>query len=246
LISASTEANVAISVFQNRRWDNDFLTIKKLIKSGRLGRITRMESRFERYRLEPKPDGWRESTSPDEGGGLLFDLGSHLIDQALVLFGKPKQVYAEIMHRRPGVAGDDDTFVALRFADAVVVHIWVSMLAPEVGPRFRLIGIEGTYEKWGLDPQENSLKDGHRPGSWHWGHEHTDHHGKLTTYQNGVKHKVNIESEAGSYQNFYEQMRDAVHLGGPVPVKIEDALLCLQVIEAARQSALTAGPVAIF
>jgi scyllo-inositol 2-dehydrogenase (NADP+) len=82
----------------------------------------------------------------------FLTLGSHLIDQALVLFGKPQQVYAEIMHRRPGVAGDDDTFVALRFADAVVVHIWVSMLAPEVGPRFRLIGIEGTYEKWGLDP----------------------------------------------------------------------------------------------
>lgn len=246
LITASTEANVAISVFQNRRWDNDFLTIKKLIERGQLGKITRMESRFERYRLEPKPGGWRESTSPEEGGGLLFDLGSHLIDQALVLFGKPQQVYAEILHRRPGVAGDDDTFVALRFPDAVVVHIWVSMLAPEVGPRFRLIGIEGAYEKWGLDPQENSLKDGHRPGLWHWGREHADHHGKLTTYTNGVKHKINIESEPGSYQNFYEQMRDAIRGKGPVPVPIEDALICMKVIEAARQSALVAGPVAIF
>lgn len=246
LISASEEEKVALSVFQNRRWDNDFLTIKKLIEDGKLGQITRMESRFERYRLEPKPNGWRESTSPDEGGGLLFDLGSHLIDQALVLFGKPQQVYAEIMHRRPGVAGDDDTFVALRFANAVVVHIWVSMLAPEVGARFRLIGIDGTYEKWGLDPQENSLKDGHRPGHWLWGHEHVDHHGKLTTYVDGVKHKVNVESVPGSYQNFYEQMRDTVLHGSPVPVPIEDALVCLKVIEAARQSALSAGPVAIF
>ncbi|CAN5405980.1 Gfo/Idh/MocA family oxidoreductase [soil metagenome] len=246
LITASTEAKVPISVFQNRRWDNDFLTIKKLIEEGKLGKITRMESRFERYRLEPKIGGWRESTAPEDGGGLLFDLGSHLIDQALVLFGKPEKVYAEIMHRRPGVAGDDDTFVALHFANAVVVHIWVSMLAPEVGPRFRLIGMDGAYEKWGLDPQENSLKDGHRPGHWHWGKEHIDHHGKLTTYVDGLKQKVNIESVPGSYQNYYEQMRDAIRLGSPVPVRIEDALLCLKVIEAARLSAISAGPVAIF
>jgi len=246
LMAAAAGAEVLLSVFQNRRWDNDFLTVKSLLDSGALGKITRMESRFERYRLEPKPGGWRETTSASAGGGLLFDLGSHLIDQAMVLFGRPERVYAEIMHRRVGVAGDDDTFVALNFSDDVVVHIWVSMLAPAPGPRFRISGIKGAYEKWGLDPQENALKAGDRPSiehsrtrqlDKHWGRDRREDWGKLSTYVDNQLVEKRLETLSGCYQNFYAAMRDAIRLGSAVPVPASDALACLKVIEAARLSA---------
>ncbi len=237
LIAASQRANVLVSVFQNRRWDSDFLTVKSLIDKGVLGKITRLESRFERYRLEPKPGSWRETTSVDEGGGLLFDLGSHLIDQALVLFGQPQQVYAEVVHRRARVAGDDDTFIALSFEGEIKAHIWVSMLAPAQGPRFRCIGINGAYEKWGLDSQENALKKGHRPGHLFWGHDHKDDYGKLTTYHNGEKIEERLATLPGAYENFYTAMTAAIASGTPVPVSLADALRCMKVIEAARLSA---------
>ncbi len=237
LIAASRSTGVLVSVFQNRRWDGDFLTVKNLIDKGVLGKITRLESRFERYRLEPKPGGWRETTSVEDGGGLLFDLGSHLIDQALLLFGQPQQVYAEVIHRRAGVAGDDDTFVALRFADDVVAHIWVSLLAPAQGPRFRCIGLKGAYEKWGLDSQENALKQGHRPGHLFWGHDHKEDYGKLTTYRDGEKIEERPATLPGAYQNFYTQMCAAIRTGTPVPVAVAEAMQCMKVIEAARLSA---------
>ena len=140
LLSVQQKTGALLSVFQNRRWDCDFLAIKELVDSHRLGNITRFESRFERYRLQPKPGAWRETTEAEAGGGLLFDLGSHLIDQALCLFGDPISVYAEVKTRRAGVRADDDTFVALEFANDVCVHLWVSMLSRVPGPRFRLMG----------------------------------------------------------------------------------------------------------
>ncbi len=237
LIEASKSSGVLLSVFQNRRWDNDFLTIRALLDSGKLGKITRMESRFERFRLAPKPGGWREQTSAEAGGGLLFDLGSHLIDQAMQLFGKPSSVYAEVLSRRADVSGDDDTFVALNFGDDVIVHIWVSMLAPSLGARFRVSGMAGAYEKWGLDPQENALKEGDRPGSNGWGREHPESFGTLTTYENGVQKQEKVESVRGAYETYYAAIRDAILLKTAPPVDATDALACLRVIEAARKSA---------
>src|SRR5262249_26267197 len=128
LISAASRAGVLMSVFQNRRWDNDFLTLQRLIAADALGRIVRLASRFRRYRPAPKPDAWRERAGPEEGGGLLFDLGAHLIDQARVLFGPPISIYAEVDMRRPDAAVDDDTFVALRFAGGQVAHLWMSVI----------------------------------------------------------------------------------------------------------------------
>ncbi len=169
LIAISKKSGKLLSVFQNRRWDNDFLTVQQLLKADMLGPITRFESRFDRYRPEPRAHAWRELSAPEDAGGLLYDIGSHLIDQAIQLFGHPLQVYAEMERQRPGAQVDDDTFVALTFASGIHTHLWMSVVAQIAGPRMRLSGLRGTYEKWGLDPQEDALRSGIRPGAPDWG-----------------------------------------------------------------------------
>lgn len=126
MLETSQETHQLFSVFQNRRWDNDFLTVQKILSADLLGPITNFESRFERYRPEPRAGAWREDADPQRAGGLLFDLGSHLIDQALNLFGKVSSVYAEMSQRRPGARVDDDSFVALRFASGITAHLWMN------------------------------------------------------------------------------------------------------------------------
>jgi len=137
-----------LTVFQNRRWDGDFLTLRRLVQDGRLGRVFRFESHFDRWRPEVKP-GWRMSDAPEQAGGLLFDLGSHLIDQALVLFGPATRVYAELDRRRPGVSVDDDSFLALTHASGVMSHLWMGALVAQLAPRFRVLGDRAGYTKFG-------------------------------------------------------------------------------------------------
>ncbi len=169
LAELSRETGVMLAVFHNRRWDDDFLTLRRAVEEGSLGAITRLESRFERYRPEVARTGGGRAPTREDGGGVLFDLGSHLIDQALVLFGEPTGVYAEVEARRPGAQVDDDVFVALRFPSGAIAHLWASQVAPEPGPRFRAPGLEGAFESWGLDPQEDALRSGLRPGDAGWG-----------------------------------------------------------------------------
>lgn len=240
LIDTSKRTGALLSVFQNRRWDNDFLTVQDLIRTNRLSTITRFESRYERYRAQPKPGGWRESTSAEKGGGLLFDLGSHLIDQALVLFGEPTSIYAEVKTRRHGILSDDDTFLALQFASGAVAHLWVSLVSKIQGPRMRLLGLAGAYEKWGLDPQENQLKDGIRPGHSNWGREPDENWGRLSVESSDENFDGRLETKAGSYETYYSLMRDAIVSAAPVPVPPEDALRSLKIIERARTEALQA------
>jgi predicted dehydrogenase len=239
LINASEETGKLLTVFQNRRWDNDFRTIRSLLDADLdlLGTVTRFESRFERYRPIPKHDAWREQSDPEEAGGLLYDLGSHLIDQALVLFGQPTGVYAESERRRPGVQVDDDTFVALRFQSGVYAHLWMSSVARIPGPRMRISGLRGTYEKWGLDPQEGDLREGKRPGSSEWGREPQEKWGRLSTDISGIY--INdgpIGMLPGAYEQFYAFLRVALTLGGPPPVDPLEAIETLRVIEAAQES----------
>ena len=239
LLAASQRTGKHFTVFQNRRWDNDFLTLRQVLAEGALGAITRFESRYERYRPTPKADVWRERGDPEDAGGLLFDLGAHVIDQALTLFGRPTQVYAEIERRRAGVAVDDDTFVALRFPDGVLAHLWVSAVAPLGGPRFRALGLRGGYEKYGLDPQEEQLQAGLRPGDAGWGVEPRDQWGRLkTTLPGGLTLDGQVETLPGAYEQFYAQLRDAITSGGALPVDPADAIAALRVIEAARQLSL--------
>ena len=239
LIAASERTGKLLTVFQNRRWDNDFLTLRHLLDADLdlLGPITRFESRYERYIAAPRPGAWRELPGEEEAGGLLFDLGSHLIDQALVLFGQPTQVYAEVEKRRPGAQVDDDTFVALRFASGVHAHLWMSAVVRIPGPRVRINGMLGTYEKWGMDPQEDALRTGMRPGDPEWGLEPREKWGRLSTDIGGIHIDGPVEMLPGAYEQFYALLRDALITGGLPPVDPADAVATLRIIEAARQSA---------
>ncbi len=239
LIAASKETGKMLTVFQNRRWDNDFLTVRKLLDTDLLGPITRYESRFERYRAQPREGVWRESADPADAGGQLYDLGSHLIDQALFLFGQPEHIYAEIALRRPHAQVDDDVFVALQFKQGVIAHLWMSQVARIAGARMRVSGLRGTYEKWGLDPQEDALRAGGRPGDQGWGVETREQWGRLSTNisEDGIHIDGPIETTAGAYEQYYAQVRRALITGCPPPVDPDSAMQVIRIIEAAQQSA---------
>jgi predicted dehydrogenase len=231
LVDAARKRGVLLTVFQNRRWDGDFLTARRLVGEGALGRVHRFESRFERWRPEPRRV-WREDAAPAEAGGLLYDLGSHLIDQALVLFGPVEIVYAELDRRRPGVVVDDDSFLALTHASGVRSHLWMSSVAAQIAPRLRLLGSLAAYTKYGLDVQEAALRSGARPGTG-WGEELPEHWGRLGTDDEARP----LATEAGNYPEFYRLLERALRQGGAPPVRPEDAIQTLEVIEAAQKSA---------
>jgi predicted dehydrogenase len=233
LAAEARAAGVVLSVFQNRRWDGDFLTLRRLLDEGALGAPTRLESRFERWRPEVDAGRWRERPGPADAGGLLADLGSHLIDQAIVLFGRPLAVRAELDARRPGARVDDDCFVALEHPGGVRSHLWASMLAADDPPRMRAVGLVGVWVKHGLDGQEAALREGARPGGPGWGAEPEGSWGRL--YDGSGSRPV--PTEAGDYPAFYAGMARALRDGAPPPVDPDDAVAVLEVIERARAAA---------
>ena len=233
LISAAHDAGVMLTVFQNRRWDGDFLTVRRLLAEEALGDVVRFESRYERWRPEVRTDAWREREAPEEAGGLLFDLGSHLVDQALLLFGRPLRVYAEIERRRLGAAVDDDVFLALDHLGDVRSHLSATMLAALPQARLRVLGSAGAYAKDGLDVQEEALRAGLRPGAPGWGREPPEAWGRVATAR-GVEP---VETEPGAYELFYAGVVEALTTGAPPPVDPADSLAGLEVLEAARESA---------
>ena len=241
LLEAASGAGVPLTVFHNRRWDGDMLTVRRLLADGAIGAVTRFESRFERWRPAIRTDAWRERGAPDEAGGLLFDLGSHLVDQALVLFGRPTQVYAEVERRRPGAAVDDDTFIALAHAGGVRSHLSVSSVAALPQARMRLLGLAGAYVKDGLDGQEDALREGRRPGEPDWGREPRERWGWLARGDDTTQ----IETEPGAYERFYVGVEHWLREGGPPPVDPADAVAGLEVLEAALASAEAAKIVAL-
>lgn len=229
---------VLLSVFQNRRWDNDFLTLRKLLADGALGDVWRFESRFERWRPQPK-GGWRESGDPAEIGGLLYDLGSHVVDQAITLFGPVTEVYAEAVIRRDGAETDDDTFLALTHANGVRSHLYVSATTAQLGPRFRVLGSRAGFVKYGLDPQEAALRDGARPGTESaWGVEEESLWGRLGAGESPVTGGgTAVETVPGDYPAYYAAVAAAVRGTSPNPVTALEAAETLDVLEAARRSA---------
>jgi scyllo-inositol 2-dehydrogenase (NADP+) len=233
LAALAAERGLVLTVYQNRRWDGDFRTARRLVAEGALGRVLRLESRFDRWRPVPK-GGWRESGDPAEAGGLLYDLGSHLVDQALQLLGPATEVYAELNTRRAGLTVDDDVFVALRHDGDARSHLWMSALVASAGPRLRLLGDRGAYTKYGLDVQEDALRAGRLPTEPGWGQEDPSASGVLTDYE-GRDHTVT--TDPGAYQEFYAGFAAALRDGGPAPVDAADAIAALKVLEAARRSA---------
>jgi predicted dehydrogenase len=232
LVDEARSRGLLLTVFQNRRWDGDFLTLRRLLAEGALGGVHRFESRFERWRPTPKP-GWRERGDPAEAGGALYDLGSHLVDQALVLFGPVRHVYAELDRRRPGVEVDDDAYVALTHASGVRSHLWMSAVAAEHAGRFRVLGSRAAFVKGGLDVQEEALRRGRWPGNHGWGEEPPERWGRLGAGEEWVS----VPTERGAWPEFYAGVAAALRDGAPPPVDPADAVAGLEVIEAARRSA---------
>jgi scyllo-inositol 2-dehydrogenase (NADP+) len=231
--------NRVLSVHQNRRWDGDFLTVRKLIASGTLGRLAQFESHYDRYRPALRPGAWREAASP--GSGILYDLGPHLVDQALTLFGQPEAIAADVRMERDGAVVDDAFDILLRFRKLTVL-LRATMLACAPGPRFVLNGTLGSYVKYGTDPQEEALKAGGRPGEPGWGEEDPSHWGTLTLAEASGTVSRAIPTEPGDYRAFYANVRDAIDGKAPLAVTADQATRVVRLLEMARDSAKSWQP----
>jgi predicted dehydrogenase len=238
LIEASDRSGRILTVYQNRRWDGDFQTLRSLIDAERLGAVDSLEARFERW--SAIGGEWRELA--DEAGGPHRDLGAHLVDQSLLLFGPPRRVFAQMDPRRPDSAVDDSTFVAIDHADGVHSRLWTSLMATRPGPRMRLRGTGGEYVKDDLDPQEVQLLAGERPGNGGFGDEPPERWGRLYASDGSVE---TVPTMRGDYSRFYELLRDAVLGRGERPVDPLDSLRGLRVMEAAERSARSGAVVAL-
>jgi len=236
LVADAERLGVMLTAFHNRRWDSDQLTLRRMLSDGTLGTVVRYESRFERWRPELKPEQvWRETTTPAEGGGVLLDLGTHLVDQALVLFGPAARVYGEVDIRRGG-ASDDDIFVAIQHASGVHSHLWASSVAAAPGPRLRVLGTRAGYLVTDVDGQEDALRTGSRPGDGSaWGAEPRERWGLLVRGEE----RDRVESEPGAWPEFYAGVDRAIRSGRPPPVDPRDAVAVLEVLNAARRSSET-------
>ncbi len=216
--------------FHNRRWDGDFLTLQRLVELGALGDVVRFESRFDRWRPQVAA-AWREQADPAQAGGLLYDLGTHLVDQALVLFGPAASVYAELDARRDGAQVDDDSFVAITHHNGVRSHLSASVLAGEPAPRLRVLGTAATFVKHGLDVQEAQLRAGTSPTDAGFGEEDETAWGHLSAGDE----RQTIPTQPGRSRGFYAGVVIAQR-GGALPVDPVDAVAGLRVLEAAQAS----------
>ena len=234
LIALAERLGRVLTVFQNRRWDGDYLTVKALLDGGVLGEVTRFESRFERWSPEVSK-AWKAEATAADGGGVLFDLGTHLLDQALQLFGPATVVHAELQARRPGEKTDDDCFVELRHESGVLIHHWMNMLCAQQGPRYRVLGSSGGYTKHGVDPQEPYIVAGGSPLDAEYGVEAAEWAGQLG--RDG--HLDRLPTERGNYPEFYRILAAKISDGGaasslPVPVDPAGPVEVLKLIEQAR------------
>ncbi|WP_195575252.1 oxidoreductase [Paenibacillus sp. 1001270B_150601_E10] len=235
LIDTANEQNKLLSVFHNRRWDNDFQTVRHCIESGALGDIYLYEAHFDRYRPEVK-DRWREQIGP--GAGMLYDLGAHLIDQALYLFGSPINVYGDVFAQRVGASVDDYFHIILNYGKMrVILHSGSMVRNP--GPKFQVHGSKGSFIKYGLDSQEDSLRQGKVPGSPGWGKDPEEWYGELTTEVGEEQWTTKkIETIPGSYENFYQGIYHSIINNAPLPVNAIEAMNTIKVIELAKKSSL--------
>ncbi len=218
-----------LSAYQNRRYVGDFVTLRTLLSENALGSVTTFESHFDRFRPELRPGAWREQSLP--GSGLWFDLGSHLLDQALVLFGIPQAISADIRSERPGAAADDAFDVALHYPHMRAL-VRASMLAAAPGPTFAVHGNKGSFIKYGLDPQEAALKSGRLPNEAGWDAEPPEMYGRLTTPE-GTR---TIATTPSGFTHYYENVRDAILGKEHLAVTPEQALDVMRGLELAVAS----------
>lgn len=235
LAKLAEERGLVLSVFHNRRHDGDFLTVQKLIKENALGRIVHFESHFDRFRPEVI-DRWREAGTA--GSGIWYDLGSHLLDQTVNLFGKPKSIQLNQMKARDGTRATDFFHAVLRYEDAAgkpfLAILHASTLSAITGARFLIHGTEGSYQKHGLDTQEDALKAGQRPGGPDWGKDSKN--GTLNRLEDKNLAETVFETIPGNYLTYYAQVREAILGKAPNPVPAREAAFIIELIEAGEKS----------
>ncbi len=234
LILLAKSKSLPIMVFQNRRWDGDFLTLASILNEKRLGEVVRFESTFEHYSPIAK-ERWKDQLPASQGGGITFDLGSHLIDQAVQLFGPVKESHADIYTLRLGAGNDDYSEIELIHKSNVHSHLTVSRVANQPKPRFRVTGTGGTFVSYGLDGQEPALAAGVKPNNPKFGVARESQECSLFTLSNPNISIEKIPMKVGRYLSFYEGVARAVRGEGPSPVDASEALYVVQVIESLFQ-----------
>lgn len=234
LVHFAKEKGRLITVYQNRRFDGDFQAIRKLVAEGTLGRIVRFETNYDRYRPQLKPGAWRETTRP--GSGILFDLAPHLIDHALVLFGLPEAVTADVRIEREKAMADDAFDIMFQYPGALRAVLRSSILAAAPRPHFVLLGTQGSFVKQTFDPQENNLRHGIIPASGPWGAELEENWGLLTVPEGDKFTQRRIPSANCDFRDYYANLRDTL-LGKAAPaVTTEWAVNVMRLLEMARES----------
>ncbi|WP_028402799.1 oxidoreductase [Ectobacillus panaciterrae] len=232
LIRIAEEKKLLLSVYHNRRWDNDYLTVKKLVNDGALGEINTYQVHYDRFRPVVR-DRWREKQGP--GSGMLYDLGSHLIDQALHLFGWPQFVLADVFAQRERAETDDYFHVILGYEKLrVILHS--GSIVPSNGPRFQVHGSKGSFIKYGLDGQEAALKAGKKPVNDSWGADDPQFYGKLVTIDGEKEKHETIPTLHGSYVIYYKKIAESILEGKDAPVIAHEGLSVIKIIEAALKS----------
>jgi predicted dehydrogenase len=233
LVALAEKCGRLLSVYHSRRFDGDFKTVRNLVASGALGRIVLYESHYDRYRLQLRPGAWREQAGA--GSGVWFDLGPHLIDQALTLFGTPEAVSADVRMERDGAVVDDAFDVTLMYP-RLRVFLRGTMLAAKPAPHFLIHGAKGSFVKYALDPQENALKRGELPEGSEWGKEALEAWGTLSLIDGDKLSERIIPTEPGDYREYYENVRDAILGKAALAVTPQAALSVMRALELAQQS----------
>lgn len=236
LVELSKAKKKLLMVFQSRRWDGDFITVKKIVQEKQLGRVVEFEAHYDRFRNYVAPNTWKEEQGP--GSGILYNLGSHMIDQALSLFGVPDFVDARIGIQRTGGKVDDFYDIRMEYGgeSPLLAILKSSYLVREPGPRYVVHGEHGSFVKYGLDPQEQALNEGKIPGEKGWGEEPESTWGKLNTEASGSPFNGLIKTMPGNYLGFYDNMYDCIRLGKNPLVSHEESIALIQIIESCIES----------
>ena len=229
LIALAKEKKKIVTVFQNRRWDGDFMTLRKVIENNWLGKVVELEVHYDRFRNYIEANTWKEDWG--RGSGILYNLGSHMLDQVVALFGIPDEVDARVGIQRPGGKVHDYYDIRMQYKGFHAI-VKSSYLVREQGPRYIVHGTEGSFVKYGLDPQEQALKEGKIPGTAGWGTDEKSFWGKLNTTLNGVHVEGHIETLPGNYLGFYQNVYESIVDGKPLAVKAEESRDGIKLIEA--------------
>jgi scyllo-inositol 2-dehydrogenase (NADP+) len=234
LVEFAKQEGRLLTVYQNRRYDGDFQSIVQLVAGGALGRVVRFESNYDRFRPQLRPGAWRERSG--SGTGIFFDIAPHLIDHALLLFGMPEALTADIRIEREGAVADDAFDLAFHYPLGLRADLRSSILAAATRPRFLLHGTQGAFVKQSFDPQENNLRHGHISTDGSWGAEPEENWGLLTLSENGTLTERRVPSANCDYRDFYANLRDAILGKAKLAVSPEWALDVMRLLELARQS----------